>query len=151
MACLHSQCIFARCLLFISLSLASAEQVAAQAAQPACSPSFAGSTADPSASNGNSVTADNSNPALNSSTANSLQAFIDPQTGELVSEPPGGRPTLPDAPAAASRPELTEELRPDGSAIMRMDDQFMTPLQAEVIDQKLVVCHGEEAQHEQPR
>jgi len=112
--------------LLILLSFA----VTVAAAEPDCSPNAPASAADSTAG---------------------LQAFIDPQTGELVSEPPGGRPTLPDAPAAASRPELTEELRPDGSAIMRMDDQFMTPLQAEVIDQKLVVCHGEEAQHEQPR
>jgi len=151
MACLHSQCIFARCLLFISLFVASAQQVVALAAEPACSPQVAGSAADPSVSTTAENTADNSSSALNTSPASGLQAFIDPQTGELVSEPPGGRTTLPDAPAAASRPELIEEVRPDGSAIMRLDDRFMTPLQAGIIEQKLVICHGEETQNEPPR
>ena len=77
-----------------------------------------------------------------------LRVFIDPQTGEFVPEPPPGSAPAVDAAAAESRPELVEEIRPDGSVMIRLDDRFQKPLQAEVKNDELVTCHGDQDQHD---
>jgi len=77
-----------------------------------------------------------------------LRAFIDPQTGELVSVPPPGSVPETAATAAQDRPELVEEVLPDGTVIVRLDDRFQHPLQAELQGDELITCHGGPDQHD---
>jgi hypothetical protein len=80
-----------------------------------------------------------------------LMAYIDPETGELTSSPSPGQ-QLPDAPAQEP-PEPVQEVQPDGSVLMRMDERHMHTLQADISSGKLITCHGADGQdghHDQP-
>jgi hypothetical protein len=85
-----------------------------------------------------------------------LQVYLDPNTGELLDQPPPGQPTLAEVAAEApaqARPELVEEVRPDGSVRIRLDDRFNHPLVAEINEGEVVTCHrvsGAESRDEQP-
>ena len=72
-----------------------------------------------------------------------VRVYIDPDTGELVSEPPPGQ--VPDAPAAPiEEPEYRTEVRPDGTVVLDLSDRPAEELRAEVVDGKTVICHGSE-------
>ena len=72
-----------------------------------------------------------------------LKAYVDPLTGELISEPPAS--SSPDeglsAPRPADYPPVEEQVRPDGTVVADVGDRFITQLRAEVIDGQLVTCH----------
>ena len=70
-------------------------------------------------------------------------AYIDPKTGELVTERP------PDVPAVqADSAQLRQARRdaeiithPDGMISVDISGLYMSMLQAEIVDGKLVICH----------
>ena len=91
-------------------------------------------------------------PGTDHPAASGLRVYIDPQTGELLDQPPPGQAALAEPPAQAL-PELVEEVQADGSVRIRLDDRFSHPLVAEMNDGELVTCHeapGKERQHDQP-
>jgi hypothetical protein len=72
-----------------------------------------------------------------------LRIYVDPETGELLSEPPPGEQL--EAPAeisqAPERGEIRQEVRPDGSVVADIGDRFITELRVEIVDGKVVTCH----------
>jgi hypothetical protein len=71
-----------------------------------------------------------------------LKAFIDPDTGELISEPVDMQPA--EAPAqAAAQPELPVEERPDGTLVLDLTENPVNELRVEKVAGKLVECHRE--------
>lgn len=72
-----------------------------------------------------------------------LKIYVDPETGELLSEPPPGEQL--EAPAEISQApepgELRQEVRPDGSVVADIGDRFITELRVEIVDGKAVTCH----------
>lgn len=66
--------------------------------------------------------------------------YVDPQTGELLSEPLPGQ-ALDSVTRQPSYPDVVEQPRPDGSVVADVGDRFITELHAEVVDGKLVTCH----------
>jgi hypothetical protein len=71
-----------------------------------------------------------------------LKVFIDPATGELISEPVDVQPA--EAPAkAAAQPELQVEERPDGTLVLDLTENPVNELRVEKVDGKLVECHRE--------
>ena len=75
-------------------------------------------------------------------------AYIDPETGELTSVPPAGE-QLPDAPVQ-EEPEPVQEVLPDGTLIIHLDDRHMHPLKADDSSGELIICHGAGGQDGQP-
>lgn len=123
-----------RCLLILLLTVSST----ASAQQPGCGQSTPDAV---------SITA-NPKTEIDSPAAAGLRVFIDPQTGEFMSEPPAGTAPAVEATAAEPRPELVEQVRPDGSVMVRLDDRFQTPLQAGLEGDQLIACHGDQHQHD---
>ena len=73
-----------------------------------------------------------------------VRAYVDPETGELVSGPPPGQREAPDAPAAApSQPDYPATVRPDGTVELDLSQRPQEQLRAEVVDGKPVLCHGD--------
>ena len=71
-----------------------------------------------------------------------LKVFIDPDTGELISEPAATQPA--EAPAkVADQPELPVEVRPDGTLVLDLTDNPVNELRVEKVDGKLIDCHRE--------
>lgn len=72
-----------------------------------------------------------------------LKAYIDPDTGELLSEPPPGEAAgaAEGAQAEPTIPEPTVQTLPDGTLMLDLSDQPANELRAEIIDGKLVTCH----------
>jgi hypothetical protein len=71
-----------------------------------------------------------------------LKVFIDPATGELISEPVDEHPA--EAPAkTAAQPELPVEERPDGTLVLDLTENPVNELRVEKVDGKLVECHRE--------
>lgn len=68
------------------------------------------------------------------------RVYIDPQTGELLDEPPPGAVTQPaDTPAA--EPVIPVYRRPDGTVVADIGRNFMHETRIEVVDGKAVTCH----------
>lgn len=75
-----------------------------------------------------------------------LKAFIDPATGELISEPVDMQPA--EAPAKApAQPELPVEERPDGTLVLDLTENPVNELRVEKVGGKLVECHREVGAH----
>jgi len=71
-----------------------------------------------------------------------LKVFIDPVTGELISEPAATQPAP--APAkVADQPELPVEVRPDGTLVLDLTANPVNELRVEKVDGKLIECHHE--------
>ena len=71
-----------------------------------------------------------------------LKVFIDPVTGELISEPAAIQPAQ--APAkVADQPELPVEVRPDGTLVLDLTANPVNELRVEKVDGKLIECHHE--------
>ena len=69
-----------------------------------------------------------------------LKVYVDPDTGELLDEPPPGQQAQ--APAVRLRePPIVEQVRPDGTVVADIGNRFVTELRVEVIDGKVVTCH----------
>ena len=72
-----------------------------------------------------------------------LKIYVDPKTGELLSEAPPGEHLA--APAKIVQPqelgEIQQEVRPDGSVVADIGDRFITELRVEIVDGKTVTCH----------
>ena len=71
-----------------------------------------------------------------------LKVFIDPDTGELITEPAAAQPAQ--APAkAVDQPELPVEVRPDGTLVLDLTENPVNELRVEKVDGKLIECHHE--------
>jgi hypothetical protein len=82
-------------------------------------------------------------PATASPPTEALKAYVDPETGELLSEPPQGEPEAPDSAASApEEPQYEAETRPDGTVVLDLSERPLEELRAEVVDGKIVSCHG---------
>lgn len=70
-------------------------------------------------------------------------AYVDPETGELLSEPPPGAQPVPliDTSQTPDSGDIRQEVQPDGSVVAYLGDRFMTTLQVEIVDGKVVTCH----------
>lgn len=80
--------------------------------------------------------------AASSAPTQGLKAYVDPETGELLSEPPPGEPEAPDsASTAPEEPEYETETRPNGTRVLDLSKRPPEELQAEVVDGKAVFCH----------
>lgn len=81
-----------------------------------------------------------------------LKAYVDPDTGELLSSPPKGEPL--EAPAAAAQAtapaEIQQQVLPDGSVVADIGDRFVTELRVEIVNGKAVTCHRSAATTLQP-
>jgi len=80
------------------------------------------------------------------------KAYIDPQTGELTSSPP----LTSKKPKAAITPNLQKARQdvpmvthPDGEVSADIRGLFMSTLEAEIVDGKLVTCHKKSGQRDQ--
>jgi len=80
------------------------------------------------------------------------KAYIDPQTGELTSSPSPTRKT----PQAGATPNLQKARQdvpmvthPDGEVSADIRGLFMSTLEAEIVDGKLVTCHKKSGQRDQ--
>lgn len=71
-----------------------------------------------------------------------LKVFIDPETGELISEPAASEPAQARA-KVADQPELPVEVRPDGTLVLDLTDNPVNELRVEKVDGKLIDCHRE--------
>jgi len=83
------------------------------------------------------------NPSDSSVPAEGLRAYVDPNTGKLLSAPPPGEPLeAPAGPSQVPEPgEIVQVTRPDGSVVADIGDRFITELRVEIVDGKLVTCH----------
>ena len=78
------------------------------------------------------------------------KAYIDPETGKLTSTPP---PTSIRPPAAVisdlqkARQDVPMVTHPDGEVSADISGLFMTTLEAEIVDGKLVTCHKKSGHH----
>jgi len=70
-----------------------------------------------------------------------LRAFVDPDTGELISEPASSRSQSAGAEPSPPSPELTEQVLADGTIMLDLREQPVTELRAEIVDGQLVTCH----------
>ncbi len=70
-------------------------------------------------------------------------AYIDPKTGELATERPPGAPALQadSAQLRQARRDVEIVTHPDGMLSADISGLYMSTLQAEIIDGKVVVCH----------
>ncbi len=70
-----------------------------------------------------------------------LKVYLDPDTGELLAEPPPGvaSGSSPETPAA--EPDVRFAQQPDGTVVADVGDRFMTELYIEIVDGKAVTCH----------
>jgi hypothetical protein len=73
-----------------------------------------------------------------------MRAYIDPNTGEFVSEPPPGTEIAEEVPIGAD--EAIEEIKlPDGSVVVNVGDRFNIPLMATMdCDGKISQMHSNE-------
>ena len=79
-----------------------------------------------------------------------LKVFVDPDTGELISEPADAQPA--EAPAkVADQPELPVEVRPDGTLVLDLSENPVNELRVEKVDGKLIECHHEVSAHAQEK
>ena len=81
-----------------------------------------------------------------------LRVYVDPETGELLSEPPPGE-QLEDPAEISQAPEpaeIRQEVRPDGSVVADIGDRFITELRVEIVDGKAVTCHRSAAKPQSP-
>lgn len=98
-----------------------------------------GNTAESGCSGEPSTSRENPGPAV----GEGLKVYVDPDTGELLSEPPPGAETLaPDLPAATHNlADVPVETRADGTIVADVGDRYVTELHVEMIDGQLVTCH----------
>ena len=77
-------------------------------------------------------------------TQQGMRAFIDPNTGEFVSEPPPGTEISEEVPIGAD--EAIQEIQlPDGSVVVNLGDRFNIPLMATMdCDGKISQMHSNE-------
>jgi hypothetical protein len=76
-------------------------------------------------------------------------AYVDPETGELLSEPPAGEQLEPPVQPPVSG-EIRQEVLPDGSVVAYLGDRFMTTLRVEIVDGKVVTCHRSAVEAQPP-
>jgi len=80
--------------------------------------------------------------AETTSAGNEVKAYIDPDTGELVSGPPPGQVESPDgASAVPDDPAYATEVRPDGTVALDLSGRPAEELHAEEADGNTVLCH----------
>ncbi len=81
-----------------------------------------------------------------------LRVHVDPETGELLSEPPPGAQLEEPAEISQAREpgEIRQEVRPDGSVVADIGDRFITELRVEIVDGKTVTCHRSAAKPQPP-
>ncbi len=77
------------------------------------------------------------------------RAYVDPETGELLSEPPPGEQLEPPVQPLVSG-EILQEVQPDGSVVADIGDRFITTLRVEIVDGKAVTCHRSAVKPQSP-
>jgi hypothetical protein len=70
-----------------------------------------------------------------------VKAYVDPDTGELISTPPPGQAQPPEPPASTEEPEYRTETLPDGTVRLDLSERPPEELHAEVVNGRTVVCH----------
>lgn len=81
-------------------------------------------------------------PAEATSAGSDVRAYIDPDTGELISGPPPGQAEPPDSPSTAPvEPQYEPEVRPDGTVVLDLSGRRAEELHAEEVDGNTVLCH----------
>ncbi len=79
-------------------------------------------------------------PSAENASGEGRKVYVDPETGELLSEPPPGEQLEPSVQPPVSG-EIRQEVQPDGSVVADIGDRFITTLQVEIVDGKAVTCH----------
>ena len=91
-------------------------------------------------------------PSVGKASGEGLKVYVDPETGELLSEPPSGEELQ--APVESGQPrdpsEMRQDVRPDGTVVVHTGDFFMTELRVEIVDGKVVTCHRQAAELQSP-
>ncbi len=73
-----------------------------------------------------------------------MKVYIDPETGELLEQPPKGTQAMVTPSAALPEPEQVESPVPGGGVMVDVRKRFQTPLQVRMgSDGKPVLRHGD--------
>ena len=79
-------------------------------------------------------------PSAEKASGEGRKVYVDPETGELLSEPPPGEQLEPPVQPPVSG-EIHQEVQADGSVVADIGDRFVTTLRIEIVDGKAVTCH----------
>ena len=88
-------------------------------------------------------------PSAEKASGEGRTVYIDPETGELLSEPPPGEQLEPPVRPQVSG-EILQEVQSDGSVVADIGDRFTTTLQVEIVDGKAVTCHRSAVEPQPP-